>query len=208
MIVIIDNFDSFVFNLAMYFRELGASVHVVRSNMIPFDELDELIARGQVDGIVISPGPKGPADCAPCIKTVLRYIDQVPILGVCLGHQVIALAFGGKVKRGARPMHGKVTPVVTDGTGLFKGLPRQFKVTRYHSLVVEHRSLPACLQVNTFSYDGAVMAISHRSAPVFGVQFHPEAVLTEQGHNVLANFLTICSSWNKANICDRNAEPW
>lgn len=208
VIVVIDNFDSFVFNLAMYFRELDAPVRVIRSNAIPFGELDELVARERVDGIVISPGPKSPSECAPCVEAVRRYGSQVPILGVCLGHQVIAHAFGGRVKRARRPMHGKVTPITTDGTGLFRGLPRRFNVTRYHSLAVEACTLPERLRVNAFSSDGAVMAISHRSKPVYGVQFHPEAVLTEQGHEVLSNFLSICEGWKASSTCRREVEAW
>jgi|GEM_PF-148055 len=194
MYLIIDNYDSFVHMLASYVRELGASVTVVRNDRIEPADVAALIDRGALEGIIVSPGPKSPDECGNCQQIVCGALGRVPILGVCLGHQIIARVFGADVARGARPMHGKVTQVRTDGMGLFAGLPPVFDVTRYHSLVVDERTLPPALRVDARADDGAVMAFSHRTLPVYGVQFHPEAVLTDYGHELLANFLHICAA--------------
>lgn len=187
MYVMIDNFDSFVYNLKAYFQELGRDILVKRCDEITLEELEAL----NPEGIILSPGPKRPWDAALCVEVVKRFQGRIPILGVCLGHQVISHCAGAVVEKGARPMHGKVTEIHNYGTGVFAGLPEQYKVTRYHSLIVREDSIPEEYQVDAVSDDGAVMGISHRTLPLYGVQFHPEAVLTEYGHELLENFCKI-----------------
>lgn len=193
MIFLLDNFDSFVYNLAAYFKEQGAATIVKRADEVTLAQVKEL----QPKGIVISPGPKRPSDARLAIEIVREFQGKIPILGVCLGHQVISHACGAKVVKGVRPFHGKVTPIINNGTGVFAGLPEKFLVTRYHSLVVKKDSLPPWLQVDATSVDGVVMAISHTQDPVYGVQFHPEAILSEYGHELLANYIQICRKWSK-----------
>ncbi|MCI7098673.1 MAG: aminodeoxychorismate/anthranilate synthase component II [Lachnospiraceae bacterium] len=197
MYVMIDNYDSFVYNLAIYFQEIDRDVEVIRNDEIEMSYLDALDERGELEGIIISPGPKGPWDCGRSADIVRRYTGKVPILGVCLGHQIIGYVFGAKVEKGIRPMHGKVTGIRTRRRNLFENLPGRFKVTRYHSLVVTSDSVPEELQVDAETEDGVVMAVSHRTEPVYGVQFHPEAVLTEYGHEILQNFCEICEKYQK-----------
>ena len=199
MYLMIDNYDSFSHTLSSYFSELGCRVLMVRNDQLDTGQLAATSASGELEGIVISPGPKSPDESGVCLDLVrslqegaMRTGRFIPILGVCLGHQVIAVANGARLGRGRRPMHGKVTPIESDGTGLFSGLPKRFKVTRYHSLVVDWEGMPTSLRVDALSDDGAVMAISHRDLPIFGIQFHPEAVLTEHGHELLGNFVHIC----------------
>lgn len=203
MYVMIDNYDSFVYNLAMYFREIGKEVEVIRNDSIQPKYLDELVQQGRLEGIIISPGPKGPWDCGKSADIVCQFTGVVPILGVCLGHQIIGYVFGATVEKGSRPMHGKVTELQNSQRNLFVNLPRQFHITRYHSLVVKADSIPDILQVDAETPDGVVMAISHRHEPVFGVQFHPEAVLTEYGHELLDNFCHICDEFHlkKGGVC-------
>lgn len=184
MYLMIDNYDSFVYNLKAYLQELGRDILVRRSDELTLDDIQAM----QPQGIILSPGPKRPWDAQLCVDTVRRFGGKVPLLGVCLGHQVLGHCAGAVVEKGARPMHGKVTRVRHDGTGLFAGLPREFNVTRYHSLVVRQDTLPEDYQVDCVAEDGAVMGLSHRTLPLFGVQFHPEAVLTEYGHELLENF--------------------
>ena len=184
MYLMIDNYDSFVYNLKAYFQELGRDILVRRSDEITLADIQAM----QPQGIILSPGPKRPWDAQLCVDTVRRFGGKVPLLGVCLGHQVLGHCAGAVVEKGARPMHGKVTLVRHNGTGLFAGLPREFNVTRYHSLVVRQDTLPEDYQVDCVAEDGAVMGLSHRTLPLFGVQFHPEAVLTEYGHELLENF--------------------
>ena len=184
MYLMIDNYDSFVYNLKAYFQELGRDILVRRSDELTLDDIQAM----QPQGIILSPGPKRPWDAQLCVDTVRRFGGKVPLLGVCLGHQVPGHCAGAVVEKGARPMHGKVTRVRHNGTGLFAGLPREFNVTRYHSLVVRQDTLPEDYQVDCVAEDGAVMGLSHRTLPLFGVQFHPEAVLTEYGHELLENF--------------------
>ena len=184
MYLMIDNYDSFVYNLKAYFQELGRDILVRRSDEITLADIQAM----QPQGIILSPGPKRPWDAQLCVDTVRRFGGKVPLLGVCLGHQVLGHCAGAVVEKGARPMHGKVTRVRHNGTGLFAGLPREFNVTRYHSLVVRQDTLPEDYQVDCVAEDGAVMGLSHRTLPLFGVQFHPEAVLTEYGHELLENF--------------------
>ena len=184
MYLMIDNYDSFVYNLKAYFQELGQDILVRRSDEITLADIQAM----QPQGIILSPGPKRPWDAQLCVDTVRRFGSKVPLLGVCLGHQVLGHCAGATVEKGVRPMHGKVTRVHHNGTGLFAGLPREFDVTRYHSLVVRQETLPEDYQVDCVAEDGAVMGLSHRTLPLFGVQFHPEAVLTEYGHELLENF--------------------
>ena len=184
MYLMIDNYDSFVYNLKAYLQELGRDILVRRSDELTLDDIQAM----QPQGIILSPGPKRPWDAQLCVDTVRRFGGKVPLLGVCLGHQVLGHCAGAVVEKGARPMHGKVTRVRHNGTGLFAGLPREFNVTRYHSLVVRQDTLPEEYQVDCVAEDGAVMGLSHRTLPLFGVQFHPEAVLTEYGHELLENF--------------------
>ncbi len=184
MYLMIDNYDSFVYNLKAYLQELGRDILVRRSDELTLDDIQAM----QPQGIILSPGPKRPWDAQLCVDTVRRFGGKVPLLGVCLGHQVLGHCAGAVVEKGARPMHGKVTRVRHNSTGLFAGLPREFNVTRYHSLVVRQDTLPEDYQVDCVAEDGAVMGLSHRTLPLFGVQFHPEAVLTEYGHELLVNF--------------------
>ncbi len=184
MYLMIDNYDSFVYNLKAYLQELGRDILVRRSDELTLDDIQAM----QPQGIILSPGPKRPWDAQLCVDTVRRFGGKVPLLGVCLGHQVLGHCAGAVVEKGVRPMHGKVTRIRHNGTGLFTGLPREFNVTRYHSLVVRQDTLPEDYQVDCVAEDGAVMGLSHRTLPLFGVQFHPEAVLTEYGHELLENF--------------------
>lgn len=184
MYLMIDNYDSFVYNLKAYFQELGRDILVRRSDEITLADIQAM----QPQGIILSPGPKRPWDAQLCVDTVKRFGGKIPLLGVCLGHQVLGHCAGATVEKGVRPMHGKVTRVHHNGTGLFAGLPREFDVTRYHSLVVRPETLPEDYQVDCVAEDGAVMGLSHRTLPLFGVQFHPEAVLTQYGHELLENF--------------------
>jgi anthranilate synthase component 2 len=181
----IDNYDSFTFNLVQYLGELGAEVKVVRNDEIDLDA----VARLKPARIVISPGPCTPTEAGISLGAITRFGGEIPILGVCLGHQAIGQAFGGKVVRATRVMHGKVSNVRHDGKGVFAGIPDGFAATRYHSLAVERESLPACLEITAESEDGEIMGLRHRGLPVEGVQFHPEAMLTEHGHAMLKNFL-------------------
>jgi anthranilate synthase component II len=185
MILMIDNFDSFTYNLVQYFGELGAEVKVVRNNALAVEDIERM-APAQ---IVISPGPCTPNEAGISLEAIRRFAGRIPILGVCLGHQAIGQAFGGKVVKAARVMHGKVSAVHHDGKGVFRGLPDGFTATRYHSLAVERASLPDCLEVSAQSDDGEIMGLRHRTQAVEGVQFHPEALLTEHGHAMLKNFM-------------------
>jgi para-aminobenzoate synthetase component 2 len=182
LILIIDNYDSFTYNLAQYLGELGAEVQVVRNDAITLDEIAELAPTH----IVISPGPGAPDDAGISLALVERFAPSVPILGVCLGHQAIGQAFGGRVVRAQRLMHGKVSPVHHDGRDLFNGLPSPFEATRYHSLIVAD-PLPACLEVSARTPEGEVMGLRHRAYSTAGVQFHPESILTEHGHGRLVS---------------------
>ena len=185
MILMIDNYDSFTYNLVQYFGELGADVQVRRNDQIGLEEIERL----QPERIVVSPGPCTPDEAGVSLAAIRRFAGEVPILGVCLGHQAIGQAFGGKVVRAKQVMHGKLSRIRHDGEGVFAGLPAEFEVTRYHSLAVERWSVPGCLEVSAASEDGEVMGLRHRSLAVEGVQFHPEALLTEHGHAMLKNFL-------------------
>jgi anthranilate synthase component 2 len=186
MILLLDNYDSFTFNIYQALSELGAEVLVRRNDMVTVDEVMQLVPT--LDGVVISPGPCTPADAGISVPLVQRLAGAVPILSVCLGHQAIGAAFGGTIVRAPRLMHGKVSMIAHDGAGVFAGLPNPFQATRYHSLIVERSSLPPELEI-TAEADGLVMGLRHRSLPVEGVQFHPESILTPTGNDLLANFL-------------------
>jgi len=185
MLLMIDNYDSFTFNLVQYFGELGAEVKVIRNDELTLSEVEALAP----SHVVISPGPCTPNEAGITLATIERLAGRIPILGVCLGHQAIGQAFGGRVVRAKTVMHGKVSRIAHDGRGVFAGIENHFVATRYHSLVVERESLPACLEVSAESEDGEIMGLRHKSAPVEGVQFHPEALLTEHGHEMLENFI-------------------
>jgi anthranilate synthase/aminodeoxychorismate synthase-like glutamine amidotransferase len=185
MVLMIDNYDSFTFNLVQYLGELGAEVAVFRNDEISLATIDSL----KPSHIVISPGPCTPNEAGISLEVIERLAGRIPILGVCLGHQAIGQAFGGKVVRARSVMHGKTSRIHHDGAGVFSNVANDFVATRYHSLVVERASLPACLTVSAESEDGEIMGLRHGSLPVEGVQFHPEALLTEHGHRLLQNFI-------------------
>ncbi|MGC1819240.1 MAG: aminodeoxychorismate/anthranilate synthase component II [Casimicrobiaceae bacterium] len=185
MLLMLDNYDSFTWNLVQYLGELGAAVKVVRNDAITLDEIETL----QPERIVISPGPCTPTEAGISVPLVRRFAGKIPLLGVCLGHQAIGQAFGGRIIRAQRVMHGKLSSIVHDGRGVFRGLPSPFAATRYHSLAIERASLPPVLDVTATSEDGEIMGVRHREFAVEGVQFHPEAILTEHGKKLLANFL-------------------
>ncbi len=187
MILLIDNFDSFVYNLARYLRRLGQQAQVVRNRAIDV----EAVRRLEPAAVVLSPGPCTPREAGCSLDVVHRLGHALPILGVCLGHQVIAAAFGGRIVPARQPLHGTASPVNHGGTGIFAGLPSPFSGCRYHSLAVDEASLPACLTVTARSDDGTVMALAHRRYPIVGLQFHPESVLTEHGYPLLAAFLRL-----------------
>jgi anthranilate synthase component 2 len=185
MLLLIDNYDSFTYNLAQYLGELGAEVRVERNDALSVADVEKLQPRR----IVISPGPCTPNEAGISLALIERVAGKIPILGVCLGHQAIGQAFGGRVVRAPKVMHGKTSPILHDGTGLFRGIPSPMQATRYHSLVVEPETLPPSLTVNARTAEGEIMALTHQSLPVWGVQFHPESILTSDGKRLLTNFL-------------------
>jgi anthranilate synthase component 2 len=186
-ILMLDNYDSFTYNLVQYFGELGAEVEVHRNDAISVDDVEAM----QPERIVVSPGPCTPDEAGISVPLILRFAGRVPILGVCLGHQAIGQAFGGRIVRAQRVMHGKLSQVAHDNAGVFAGLPSPFTATRYHSLAIERASCPADLVVTATSEDGEIMGVRHRAHAVEGVQFHPEAILSEHGHAMLRNFLNL-----------------
>ena len=189
MILLLDNYDSFTFNLYQYLRELGADVVVHRNDQITLAQIEEMLPR--LSGIVISPGPCTPTEAGVSVPLIQTFAGRTPILGVCLGHQSIGAAFGGRVVRAPMLMHGKTSPVHHQGQGVFAGLPQPFTATRYHSLIVERSTLPPELEVTAETEDGIIMGMRHRTLPIEGVQFHPESILTEGGKALLANFLGV-----------------
>ena len=188
-LLMIDNYDSFTYNIVQYLGELGAEVSVARNDEITLAEIDARLAAGELDRLVISPGPCSPAEAGISVAAIAHFAGKVPILGVCLGHQAIGAAFGGKIIRAQQLMHGKTSVITTTQEGVFAGLPAQFAVNRYHSLSIERATCPACLKVTAWTDDGEIMGIKHTSFDIEGVQFHPESILTEHGHAMLANFL-------------------
>ncbi|RPF43011.1 anthranilate synthase component 2 [Thermodesulfitimonas autotrophica] len=187
MVLMIDNYDSFTYNLVQYLSEIGAEVQVYRNDAITL----EAIARLNPSHIVLSPGPCTPNEAGICLDLIARFAGEIPILGVCLGHQAIAQAFGGRVVRAARLMHGKTSPIHHDGRTIFRGIPSPFTATRYHSLIVAPEDLPPVLAVSAWTAEGEIMGLRHRELPVEGVQFHPESILTEHGKELLQNFLRL-----------------
>jgi anthranilate synthase component 2 len=185
MLLMIDNYDSFTYNLVQYFGELGEDVRTVRNDAITIAEIEAL----DPDHICISPGPKTPNDAGISLDVLAHFKGRKPILGVCLGHQAIGQAFGGKIVRAKQVMHGKTSMIAHTGVGVFKGLPSPFTVIRYHSLAIERASLPACLEVTAWTDDGEIMGVRHKEYDIEGVQFHPESILSEHGHAMLKNFL-------------------
>ncbi len=187
MLLMLDNYDSFTYNLVQYFGELCQDVRVFRNDQITLEQIDALAP----DYICISPGPCSPAEAGISIEVIKRYAGKVPLLGVCLGHQAIGAAFGGNIIRAKEIMHGKTSEITHTGSDVFKGLPSPFTVIRYHSLAIERETLPPCLTITAQTADGEIMGVRHKTLPVYGVQFHPESILSEHGHALLRNFLEL-----------------
>lgn len=192
MIVLIDNYDSFTFNLVHYLGGLGADVVVHRNDKVTSDE----VLKSDPEAIVLSPGPCTPNEAGICLDLIGKAAGKVPLMGVCLGHQAIGQVFGGKVMRAPEPVHGKLSEIRHNGTGVFRGINGTFQATRYHSLVVERATMPAQLKVNAETGDKLVMGLMHESLPIHGVQFHPESIASEHGHLMLKNFLDLSAAWN------------
>ncbi len=187
MITLIDNYDSFTYNLVHYIGELGVACRVVRNDKVSVAE----VLKEKPEAIILSPGPCTPNEAGICLDLVEECAGVVPLLGVCLGHQTIGQVFGGKVVRAPHLMHGKTSPIFHEGAGVFEGLPSPFTATRYHSLLVEKESLPACLAVTATSEDGLIMGLQHKEHALYGVQFHPESIASDYGHHILGRFLTL-----------------
>lgn len=194
MLILIDNYDSFTYNLVHYLGELGTESEVIRNDKVSAQD----ILDRKPKAILLSPGPCTPNEAGICLDLIKQAKDQVPIMGVCLGHQAIGQAYGGTVIRADVPMHGKLSTISHKNKGLFAGLEPRFEVTRYHSLIIERDSLPDCLEITAETDDGTIMGVQHKSAPVHGVQFHPESIASENGHRILANFLKIAGFEPKA----------
>ena len=188
-LLMIDNYDSFTYNIVQYFGELGAEVAVFRNDEITVADIAARLDAGQLDRLVVSPGPCSPAEAGISVAAIRHFAGQLPILGVCLGHQAIGAAFGGKIIRAQALMHGKTSLITTTQQGVFAGLPERFTVNRYHSLAIEKSSCPEVLEVTAWTDDGEIMGVRHRELAIEGVQFHPESILTEHGHAMLKNFL-------------------
>lgn len=190
MLLMIDNYDSFTYNLLHYLGELGAKVEVVRNDAISAEQA----VNGGYEGIVLSPGPCDPDQAGICLDVVGKAPDDLPIFGVCLGHQTIGQHFGGRVVRSPLPMHGKISAINHTGKGVFKGLPNPINCTRYHSLMVDKEGFPDCLEITATSDDGVIQGLQHKTRPIFGVQFHPESIASEHGHDLLLNFIDIAKN--------------
>ena len=188
-LLMVDNYDSFTYNIVQYFGELGAEVEVFRNDEITVAEIEARLNAGQLDRLVISPGPCSPAEAGISVAAIQHFAGRLPILGVCLGHQSIGAAFGGTIVRAQELMHGKTSVITTDERGVFAGLPRQFTVNRYHSLAIERATCPEVLAITAWTQDGEIMGVRHKTLDIEGVQFHPESILTEHGHAMLKNFL-------------------
>jgi anthranilate synthase component 2 len=187
MLILIDNYDSFTYNLVHYLGELGAESVVIRNDKISAED----VMAQKPQAIVLSPGPCTPNEAGVCLDLIKKAGATIPLLGVCLGHQAIGQCYGGKVIRAPQPMHGKLSTITHTNKGIFKGLPPKFEITRYHSLIVERATLPDCLEITAETADGIIMGLQHKTHPVHGVQFHPESIASEQGHALLANFLAL-----------------
>lgn len=192
MLLMIDNYDSFVYNLVRYFNELNEEIIVYRNDKITLDR----IKKGNFSGIVLSPGPKEPRDAGICLDIIHNLKGKIPILGICLGHQCIGNYFGGEIIKGREPVHGKISYIRHDGQGIFKDIKSPVRVTRYHSLIISKNCLPKEIKVTAETSDGIIMGIAHEDYPIYGVQFHPEAELTEEGHKILNNFVLECKRFN------------
>ena len=188
-LLMIDNYDSFTYNIVQYFGELGAEVEVFRNDEITVAGIAAKLDAGQLDRLVVSPGPCSPAEAGISVAAIQYFAGKLPILGVCLGHQAIGAAFGGRIIRAQELMHGKTSVITTTQQGVFAGLPEQFTVNRYHSLAIEKSTCPEVLEVTAWTDDGEIMGVRHKTLPIQGVQFHPESILTEHGHAMLKNFL-------------------
>ena len=199
MLILIDNYDSFTYNLVHYLGELGSTCEVLRNDKVTVDE----ILKKKPKALVLSPGPCTPNEAGVCLDLIAKAGSKIPLLGVCLGHQAIGQAYGGRVIRAPVPMHGKLSTITHEDKGIFKGLPEKVQVTRYHSLIVERSSLPDCLEVTAETTDGIIMGLQHKTHPVHGVQFHPESIASEHGHALLANFLELAGLAPRR----RNAKP-
>jgi len=197
MFYLIDNYDSFTYNLFHYLGEIGQDVEVIRNDAITVDEILAKRKAGLVDGVILSPGPCTPDQAGICLDLIRRADGTLPILGVCLGHQAIGQAYGGRVIRAPYLMHGKVSDIHHDAATLFSDLDSPFRATRYHSLIVERDSLPDCLEITATTEDGLIMGLSHKSHPVHGVQFHPESIESENGHDLLKNFVDIAGRFTR-----------
>jgi len=195
MYILIDNYDSFVYNIAAYFEKLGVDIIVKSVDDITIQEIESL----NVSGIILSPGPGNPSKYVALLNIIDVFKGKIPILGICLGHQVIGYYFGFNIIKGNKPMHGKISWIQNNGKSLFKGLPKNFKVTRYHSLVIDNTIDSIPFEVDALSEDGVIMAITHNKFPIYGIQFHPEAVLTEYGYDVIRNYISICDTWRDRN---------
>ena len=188
-LLMVDNYDSFTYNIVQYFGELGAEVEVFRNDEITVADIQARLDAGQLDRLVVSPGPCSPAEAGISVAAIQHFAGKLPILGVCLGHQAIGAAFGGNIVRAQQQMHGKTSVITTTQQGVFAGLPAQFTVNRYHSLAIERTTCPDCLEVTAWTEDGEIMGVRHKTLAIEGVQFHPESILTEHGHAMLRNFL-------------------
>ena len=188
-LLMVDNYDSFTYNIVQYFGELGAQVEVFRNDEITVAEIEARLNAGQLDRLVISPGPCSPAEAGISVAAIQHFAGKLPILGVCLGHQAIGAAFGGTIVRAQQLMHGKTSVITTTQKGVFAGLPEKFTVNRYHSLAIERATCPDCLEITAWTDDGEIMGVRHQTLAIEGVQFHPESILTEHGHAMLRNFL-------------------
>ena len=188
-LLMIDNYDSFTYNIVQYFGELGAEVEVFRNDEITVADIEARLNAGQLDRLVISPGPCSPAEAGISVAAIQHFAGKLPILGVCLGHQAIGAAFGGTIVRAKELMHGKTSVITTTQKGVFAGLPEKFTVNRYHSLAIERATCPEVLEVTAWTEDGEIMGVRHKTLAIEGVQFHPESILTEHGHAMLRNFL-------------------
>ena len=188
-LLMVDNYDSFTYNIVQYFGELGAQVEVFRNDEITVADIQARLNAGQLDRLVISPGPCSPAEAGISVAAIQHFAGKLPILGVCLGHQAIGAAFGGTIVRAQQLMHGKTSVITTTQKGVFAGLPEKFTVTRYHSLAIERATCPDVLEITAWTEDGEIMGVRHQTLAIEGVQFHPESILTEHGHAMLRNFL-------------------
>ncbi|HQS20441.1 MULTISPECIES: aminodeoxychorismate/anthranilate synthase component II [unclassified Acidovorax] len=188
-LLMVDNYDSFTYNIVQYFGELGAQVEVFRNDEITVADIQARLNAGQLDRLVISPGPCSPAEAGISVAAIQHFAGKLPILGVCLGHQAIGAAFGGIIVRAQQLMHGKTSVITTTQKGVFAGLPEKFTVNRYHSLAIERATCPEVLEVTAWTEDGEIMGVRHKTLAIEGVQFHPESILTEHGHAMLRNFL-------------------